>query len=211
METNYNHTRDLGPSKIIKVVAADVSETVNAGERLASFLMRGDVVLLSGDLGAGKTHFTKGIAKGLGIDGYIVSPTFTIVNEYRSGRLDLFHMDVYRLSSFEELQDIGFYDYLADGVTVIEWADMFGELFELPERTFAVKIRKMQGESAPNSGDGTAELADSAREIEIAFPFEIDPAEFDPAEFDPAMLGTAETGESVSGPAETPEGGEKEC
>ncbi len=144
-------------SNTVTLTARSVSETVNIGARLASYLKRGDVVLLYGDLGAGKTHFTKGIAAGLGIDGYVVSPTFTIVNEYRSGSLPLFHMDVYRLAEFDELIEIGFFDYLAEGVTVIEWADRFEELARLPERTFSVKIEKPEG-------------AEDVRSIEITLP-----------------------------------------
>jgi len=128
------------------LVTHSAEETAAAGKELAKMLRPGDVVLLNGDLGAGKTHFTQGICEGLGIDAYAVSPTFTIVNEYRSGRSVLNHMDVYRLSDFDELIDIGFDDYLSGGgITVIEWAEKFEELSQLPERTFKVDIERVNG------------------------------------------------------------------
>ncbi|MBP5632280.1 MAG: tRNA (adenosine(37)-N6)-threonylcarbamoyltransferase complex ATPase subunit type 1 TsaE [Clostridia bacterium] len=128
------------------LVTHSAGETAAAGKKLAATLRPGDVVLLNGELGAGKTHFTQGICEGLGIDAYAVSPTFTIVNEYRSGRSVLNHMDVYRLSDFDELIDIGFDDYLSGGgITVIEWADKFEELSQLPERTFKVSIERVDG------------------------------------------------------------------
>lgn len=130
-----------GPCFEKNTVTSDVFQTVAEGERLSALLTEGDVVLLDGDLGAGKTHFAKGLARGLGIDDRLVcSPTFTIVGEYRGGRLKLNHMDVYRLSSFDELTEIGFDEYLADGVTVIEWAEKFPELSGIPARIFKVKI-----------------------------------------------------------------------
>ncbi|WP_100489454.1 tRNA (adenosine(37)-N6)-threonylcarbamoyltransferase complex ATPase subunit type 1 TsaE [Sporolactobacillus pectinivorans] len=96
-------------------------ETMAFSEKVAGYLMPDDVLTLSGDLGAGKTIFTKGLARGLDINEIVSSPTFTIVKEYRSGRLPLFHMDVYRISDEE---DIGLEDYFEKGgVTVIEWAE----------------------------------------------------------------------------------------
>lgn len=131
--------KEIIQSRILTTHSAD--ETSAEGERLAGLLQPGDVVLLTGDLGAGKTHFTKGLVRGLDINECAVSPTFTIVNEYRSENALLNHMDVYRLSDYDELLDIGFEDYLSGGgVTVIEWADRFEELFALPERTFKVVI-----------------------------------------------------------------------
>ena len=100
------------------------AETEALGQRLAERLQPGDVIAYTGDLGAGKTAFTRGLARGLGITERITSPTFTIVNEYQGGRLPLFHFDMYRLSSSEELFDIGWEDYLArGGVCAVEWSE----------------------------------------------------------------------------------------
>ncbi len=126
-----------------KYTTCGAGETGRLGELLAAELQPGDLVLLTGDLGAGKTHFTQGILRGLGYDGTVSSPTFVIVNEYEGGRLPVFHMDVYRLSSAEELYDAGFGEYLdRGGITVVEWADRIPELYDLPERIFSVAIRR---------------------------------------------------------------------
>ena len=94
------------------------------GKKLAELLRPGDVIAYYGDLGAGKTAFTRGLAAGLGIREAVTSPTYTIVNEYLSGRMPLFHFDMYRLSSSEELFDIGWEDYLArGGVCAVEWSE----------------------------------------------------------------------------------------
>lgn len=115
-------------------------QTVEMGKRLGSILKEGDVVCLSGDLGAGKTAFTSGIAKALGITGYITSPTFTLINEY-VGTLPMYHFDVYRLSDPEEVYEIGFEEYIyGDGVVVIEWANLIVDI--LPPEYIWVDIRK---------------------------------------------------------------------
>ncbi len=99
-------------------------ETENIAFELAKSLNPGDVIAFSGDLGAGKTAFTRGLARGLGISDPITSPTFTIVNEYDSGRLPLFHFDLYRLHSEDDLFDIGWEDYLErGGVCAVEWSE----------------------------------------------------------------------------------------
>src|SRR6516164_3972993 len=99
-----------------RVVAADFAKT----------LIAGSVVKLVGDLGSGKTEFVKGLATGLNCQNAVTSPTFTLVHEYRGGRLPLFHLDLYRLNKEAELDDIGLDDYLqAGGICVIEWADKF--------------------------------------------------------------------------------------
>lgn len=103
-------------------------ETEALARTLAEGLKPGDVLALDGDLGAGKTAFTRGLAAGLGYPGRVQSPTFTIVNEYDGGRLPLFHFDLYRLASPEELFDIGFEDYLdRGGVCCVEWSQMGGD------------------------------------------------------------------------------------
>ena len=106
-------------------------ETRGLGARLAGVLTPGAVVAFTGDLGAGKTAFTSGLARGLGIEERVTSPTFTIVNEYEGGRLPLFHFDMYRLGSADELFDIGWEDYLArGGVCAVEWTENVAEAIE---------------------------------------------------------------------------------
>ena len=106
-------------------------ETEALGAALAARLRPGDVVAYLGDLGAGKTAFTRGLARGLGYAGRVTSPTFTIVNEYEGGRLSLFHFDMYRLSSSDELFDIGWEDYLSrGGVCAVEWSENVAEAIE---------------------------------------------------------------------------------
>lgn len=103
-------------------------ETEAVGESLAHTLTPGTVIAFTGDLGAGKTAFTLGLARGLGITERVTSPTFTIVNEYQGGRLPLFHFDMYRLESAEELFDIGWEDYLRrGGVCAVEWSEKVAE------------------------------------------------------------------------------------
>lgn len=100
------------------------AETTAAGRDLGASLSAGDVVLLSGDLGAGKTAFVKGLAEALGVAGEEVSsPTFTLVQEYRGGRLTLYHVDLYRLDDPREIDDLGLDEIAADGVLAIEWAE----------------------------------------------------------------------------------------
>lgn len=105
-------------------------ETERLGQRLGETLRGGEVVAYLGELGAGKTAFTRGLARGLGISMRVTSPTYTIVNEYTGGRLPLFHFDMYRLGSEEELFDIGWEDYLARGaVCVVEWSEKVQDAF----------------------------------------------------------------------------------
>jgi tRNA threonylcarbamoyladenosine biosynthesis protein TsaE len=121
-----------------RLAAATPEETARAGERLAATLGPADVVALYGELGAGKTCFVQGLARGLGVTRLATSPTFVLVNEYR-GRLSVHHVDAYRTGSLTELLDLGLLDLLGgDGVTVVEWADKLEPL--LPERTVRVRI-----------------------------------------------------------------------
>lgn len=116
-------------------------ETEALGARLAEALAEGRVVAFTGDLGAGKTAFTRGLARGLGISGRVTSPTFTVVNEYEGGRLPLFHFDMYRLGSSDELFGIGWEDYLArGGVCAVEWSENVSDALE--EGTIFVEIRR---------------------------------------------------------------------
>jgi len=113
----------------VQVVTHGVEQTVTMGQLLGQLVQAGSCIVLDGDLGAGKTQLTKGIASGLGVGDLVTSPTFTIMNEYRSGRLPLFHLDLYRLDTAGQLADIGF-DDLFDGssVVVIEWGGRFPEM-----------------------------------------------------------------------------------
>ena len=120
-------------------------ETEALGARLARALGPGAVVAFTGDLGAGKTAFVRGLARGLGIPDRVTSPTFTIVNEYEGGRLPLFHFDLYRLGCADELFDIGWEDYLArGGVCAVEWSERMEELLE--PGTIRVDLRRSGGE-----------------------------------------------------------------
>ena len=119
-----------------KLVVNTVMETTAVGERLATLLLPGDVITLEGELGAGKTTFTKGLAKGLGVKRTVSSPTFTIIKEYE-GRLPFYHMDAYRLENSEE--DIGFAEYFhGNGITVVEWATFIEEF--LPRERLNINI-----------------------------------------------------------------------
>ncbi|MBE7054044.1 MAG: tRNA (adenosine(37)-N6)-threonylcarbamoyltransferase complex ATPase subunit type 1 TsaE [Ruminococcaceae bacterium] len=107
-------------------------DTFNIASDFAKTLKKGDIITFDGDLGAGKTAFVSGLAKGLGISDIVQSPTFTIVNEYRSGKIPLFHFDVYRICDSEEMYDIGFDEYLfGEGICAIEWAGNISELFDM--------------------------------------------------------------------------------
>ena len=112
---------------------------------MAAYLRPGDVVVLNGDLGAGKTTFTKGIAKGLGIKEIIKSPTFTIIHEYQDGRIPLYHMDAYRLEN-GGAEDLGLDEYFdGDGVSVVEWAQFAED--ELPDEFLAITFKRTDDEN----------------------------------------------------------------
>ena len=113
------------------------ADTEALGEKLGRVVERGRVIALSGDLGAGKTQFVRGLARGLGITGRVHSPTFTLVNEYGGGRLKLFHLDLYRLETAEQIRSAGIEEFLTpEGVSVIEWAERLAE----GEKMMPVKI-----------------------------------------------------------------------
>ena len=108
----------------MQITTHSADETQALGQKLAKLLQPGDVIAYFGDLGAGKTALTRGIAQGLGVTDLVTSPTYTIVNEYLTGRIPLFHFDMYRLGSSDELFDIGWEDYLArGGVCAVEWSE----------------------------------------------------------------------------------------
>ena len=116
-------------------------ETFALGEKLGKAAKPGQIYTLTGDLGVGKTVFTQGVAKGLGIEEPISSPTFTIVQEYLEGRLPFYHFDVYRIGDIEEMEEIGYDDYFfGQGVCMIEWANLIEEL--LPDHTIQLTIEK---------------------------------------------------------------------
>ncbi len=122
-----------------EVIIRNEEDTRAFGTALAQQLKPGTVLALIGNLGTGKTTLTKYIAEGLGVKETLTSPTFTIVREYHSGRLPLYHFDVYRLKSAEELFDIGCDEYFyGQGVSIVEWADQVAEV--LPEETLCVFI-----------------------------------------------------------------------
>lgn len=133
------------------------AETEALGEKLAGKLRGGEVIAFTGDLGAGKTAFTRGLARGLGIADRVTSPTFTIVNEYEGGRLPLFHFDMYRLSCSDELYDIGWEDYLArGGVCAVEWSEIVEDALEADAIRVDIK----------NDGDDCRSVAITGVELE---------------------------------------------
>lgn len=116
-------------------------ETQEFAAKFASELNPGDVIAYIGGLGAGKTTFTRGLAQGLGIEEHVASPTFALLNEYRGGRLNLYHFDMYRVLDFESLCSTGFFDYLeSDGVLAIEWSENIKD--ELPENTIYITLER---------------------------------------------------------------------
>ena len=127
------------------MISRSAKDTIELGARLARKLSRGDVIALCGDLGSGKTTFTKGIGKGLGVKDarHINSPTFVLIKEY-NGRIPMYHLDLYRLDSLQDIEDIAVKEYIyGDGVTVIEWAEKIKEI--LPKNCITVKL-KVKGE-----------------------------------------------------------------
>ena len=124
----------------MQYVSNSYNDTFEYGKELAKTLSQGDVLILNGDLGAGKTAFTSGIVAGMELNDYVSSPTFTIMNEYRNGKTPVFHFDLYRLSDEDELYDIGFEEYLnGEGVCIIEWPDIAKNLID---ECYVVNIEK---------------------------------------------------------------------
>ena len=138
----------------MEIIVNSVEETFSIGQKLGELCNPSDIFCLIGDLGTGKTHLTKGIAKGLSITDYITSPTFNIVNEYDSGRLKFYHFDVYRVNDPDEIYAIGFDEYIfSDGVSIIEWANYIEEL--IPDEYLLIKIEKLP------------EISETARKITL--------------------------------------------
>ena len=136
----------------MKYLSHNTEETEQFAYDFARKLKGGEIITLDGDLGAGKTAFVRGLARGLEIMDNVSSPTFTIVNEYRHGRIPVFHFDVYRISSSEELYDIGWDDYVnANAVIVMEWACIVSDIFE--EEPIRIQINKI-----PTLGEDIREI-----------------------------------------------------
>ena len=134
------------------------AETEAVGAALAKVLAPGTVLAYRGDLGAGKTAFTRGLARGLGCGDLVTSPTYTIVNEYLSGRLPLFHFDMYRLASSDDLWDIGWEDYLErGGICAVEWSENVADAME---NAIFVTIEKTGEDSRRITIEGGDNLAD---------------------------------------------------
>ena len=142
----------------MEYITTSPEETEAVGQLLASRLRPGTVIAFEGDLGAGKTAFTRGLARGLGATDRVTSPTYTIVNEYTSGRLPLFHFDMYRLSSADELFDIGWEDYLErGGICAVEWSENVRDAMEC---ALTVRIEKTGETSRSITLEGGNILAD---------------------------------------------------
>jgi tRNA threonylcarbamoyladenosine biosynthesis protein TsaE len=130
---------------MVEVLCATPNDTEALGSRLASSLRRGDVVVLAGGLGAGKTLFTRGLATGLGVEDQVVSPSFVLVREYRSGFMPVIHVDVYRLGSMNEFDDLDVLEMSKNGVLVIEWGEAVESV--LPTDYLRVEFEVLEDES----------------------------------------------------------------
>lgn len=140
----------------MKYITTSYEDTQRLGAKFASTLKAGDIVTLDGDLGAGKTAFTSGLVAGMMCEDTVTSPTFTIVNEYRKGKVPIFHFDVYRLTSMDDLYDIGWDDYLVqNGIIIIEWADVIKSELDYPYVEITITKR--------------FDIGDDAREININY------------------------------------------
>ena len=129
---------------MLKVISASPEETEALGKRIASVLKGREMIALFGDLGAGKTAFTRGLCAGLGVSDGVSSPTFAIVNAYR-GRFPVYHFDMYRITDADDLFATGFYDYLGTGVIVIEWSENIES--ELEPDCIRIRIKKSDAEN----------------------------------------------------------------
>ena len=135
------------------VITNSASETRELGVRLAEQLKAGDVILLDGELGAGKSELARGVAKGLGVQETVTSPSFTILNVYESGRIPLYHFDWYRLENAEEIYELGMDEYLGgDGVALVEWPDRCPDA--IPEDFLRIRIKA--------TGENTRQITEEA-------------------------------------------------
>lgn len=131
--------------EIFSVITKDESQTMLIGEKIAGITAKGSVITLVGDLGAGKTHFVKGFAKGMNCTNLVTSPTFTLLNVYDNGKMPIYHFDMYRLSSLEEAEELGFNEYFdlstLDGVSIVEWPQQVEGLINVTH--YQVEIQKI--------------------------------------------------------------------
>ena len=128
------------------MISHSAEETRNLGKKLSAHLKAGDVVLLQGDLGAGKSEFARGVARGLGITGAVPSPSFTILNAYDEGSTPLYHFDWYRIEEAQEIYDMGMDEQLGgDGIALIEWSERAREC--LPEKLLEITIHTLDDET----------------------------------------------------------------
>lgn len=146
-------------------VSSSTAETIALGEKCGELLAAGDVLVLTGDLGAGKTQFTKGIARGMGITADVTSPTFTIEMVYEGSVMPLYHFDLYRLSDSSQLDDIGLFDAMeSDGPTVIEWGEQFAD--DIGDDRADVFISRLDGAGDANATDAaTSDLGEGTGDI----------------------------------------------
>lgn len=127
----------------MKFISNSVEETIAIAEDFAKQLKIGDTILYTGEMGAGKTHFTKGIARHFGIDKGVSSPTFALVNEYIGNEISVFHFDLFRINSYDDLYAIGFFDYFdRDGILAVEWSENISNLSDYLENVWLVDIAK---------------------------------------------------------------------
>lgn len=129
---------------MIKFVSNSVNDTETLGKKIASVLKGTEVIAMFGDLGAGKTAFTRGLASGLSFEYGVSSPTFAIVNEY-NGKFNIYHFDMYRITSEDDLYSTGYYDYLDNGVIIIEWSENIE--YALDDNAIRITIRKTKNEN----------------------------------------------------------------
>ena len=142
-------------------ISKSEEDTINFASQFASKLQLGNIIILSGDLGAGKTKFTQGILKYFNLENEISSPTFTIVNEYTDSTIPIYHFDVYRINDVEEMFEIGYEEYFfSEGVSVVEWADLIEEI--IPED--AIRINISYGE---NEGERIYQISGLEEDIWI--------------------------------------------
>lgn len=144
---------------IFTTITQSPEDTIKLGEKIGSLLKSGDVIAYSGGLGAGKTTITRGISIGLGLGDEVISPTFSLVNEYTGNNARLYHFDMYRITSPDDLETTGFYDYLEDGgILAIEWSENIES--ELPENTIRINIDRIDDNTRKITIDGDDRFAD---------------------------------------------------
>lgn len=129
----------------MEFLSKSILETEEIAKRLAETLKGKEIIALYGDLGAGKTAFTRALADFLGIKDLVSSPTFSIMNEYQSDKFKIYHFDMYRVNSLEDLESTGFFDYIDNGVIIIEWAENIEK--ELPHGAIKIHINKAKDEN----------------------------------------------------------------